>query len=160
MWNWQHNTSSFKNCLPLFVGLWSCGRITKYDTNTLGILSGCGTVQGIVGLWADVELTAWCQFILKLTSIVCGLVVLWADHKVWYKYTWYSIWMWYCARYCGLVGWCGTDSMMPVHFETAFHCLWACCLVGRSQSTVLVIVGLWTWSSTMNCRSFYDRKNL
>jgi hypothetical protein len=138
MWNWQHDVSSFLNCLPLFVGLWSGGPIIKYDTNAPGIISGCGTVLGIVGLWADGKLTAWCHSILKLPSIVCGLVVLWADHKVRYKYTWYYIWIWCCTRYCGLVGRCETPCMKLVNFKTAFHCFWACGHVGGLQSMIQI----------------------
>jgi hypothetical protein len=44
--------------LPLIVVWWSCGRITKSDINIFSIISKCGTVLGIVGLWADVQLTA------------------------------------------------------------------------------------------------------
>jgi hypothetical protein len=60
--------------LSLLVGLWSSGRITKSDINTFHIISRFGTVIGILGLWADVQLTACSQSILNMGSIYCGLV--------------------------------------------------------------------------------------
>jgi hypothetical protein len=88
----------------------------------------------IVGLWADAQLTACIQSILNLPSIAFGLVVLWADHKVWYKFTLYYIYMRYCTL--GIVGlWADVQLTASSHTILIMSFI-ACGLVGGSQSLI------------------------